>query len=195
MSALPKDTLTDLAMPATSSVDNHEFLKLLPALKKHASIRFRHLNRTDREEAIAEATAAAFVNFKTAATAGTSHRITPGTLAHYAVLHVATGRRAGGGGNGKTDVMSAAAQRRGGFRIFALPWNDARLDCMVASEREVWRLHLLHDHRTPPADQAAFRIDWSNFLAGQHERTRQALALLGEGDTQVEVADNRRQPE
>ena len=49
-----------------SSDQNTDFLKLLPAVETHASISFRHLPETDREEAIAEATAAAFVNFDSA---------------------------------------------------------------------------------------------------------------------------------
>ena len=39
------------------------------------------------------------------------------------------------------------------------------------------------------ADQAVFRIDWSDFLRQQHDRTRKCLALLAEGHKRCEVAD------
>ena len=42
---------------------------------------------------------------------------------------------------------------------------------------------------TLPSDQAAFRIDWSKFLAGQSDRTRCTLAMLAACYMQTEVAD------
>ena len=53
----------------------------------------------------------------------------------------------------------------------------------------VWKQVLLEDKSTPVPDQAAFRIDWSDFLRQQHDRTRRILAMLAEGHKQVEVAD------
>src|SRR5207247_1619424 len=39
-----------------------QFLTVLPVVQRHAGFVFRHLNPTDREEAIAESVAAAFVS-------------------------------------------------------------------------------------------------------------------------------------
>lgn len=188
MSAIPLPIQKDRIQPADNSV-NETFLRFLPAVESHARAQFRGLKSADREEAIAETKAAAFLNLHQASRNGKSHRITSSTLAHYAVLSVKDGRRVGGGTDSKTDAMSFKAQRLGGFKVLGLPWDDAIIDCLRASHDEVWRLNLRHDRRTLPSDQAAFRIDWSLFLARQHERTRKALALLAAGYQQTEVAD------
>jgi hypothetical protein len=190
MSAIPQSVShQDDQSSATATSVNAPFLKFLPAVTTHASIKFRHMNHADREEAIAEATAAAFLNLHRATCNGRAHRIKSSTLAHYAVLHVKSGKHVGGSADSQTDVMSPRAQRRGGFRVLGLPWNDRRVDCLRSTDAEVWRLQLRHDRRTPPPDQAAFRIDLSNFLVRQHDRTRQILALLAAGHQQTEVAD------
>ena len=48
---------------------------------------------------------------------------------------------------------------------------------------------LLADRRSPVPDQAAFRIDWSEFLAGQSDRTRTILNMFAEGHRSIDVAD------
>jgi DNA-directed RNA polymerase specialized sigma24 family protein len=48
---------------------------------------------------------------------------------------------------------------------------------------------LLEDKTTPVPDQAAFRVDLSEFMTQQSDRTRQAMALLAAGYRQTEVAD------
>lgn len=82
------------------------------------------------------------------------------------------------------------AQRAGGFRVLRLPSKEGRIfDCLSAPDQPVWKDHLLHDRRTPPPDQVAFRIDWSEFLAEQSDRTRRAIGLLAAGYKRSEVAD------
>ena len=116
--------------------------------------------------------------------------VTPGTLAMFAVLHVKNGRHVGGSQDRRKDVLSRSAQRRNGFRVYSMPIRDSQsFNCMTAPDQPVWREHLLHDRRTLPSDQAAFRIDWSKFLAGQSDRTRCTLAMLAAGYMQTEVAD------
>ena len=191
MSAIPKPIASTPADNGNiDSAVNKSFLKYLPAVKTHASIQFRHLARAEREEMIAEAAAAAFVNVHHALRNGNGHRLKPSTVAHFAVLHVKGGRHVGGGTDSKTDVMSRKAQHRGGFKVVGLPWDsDSAFDCLKDPSSPVWKRVLLEDKNTPVPDQAAFRIDWSGFLRQQHDRTRKALALLGEGHKQVEVAD------
>ena len=151
---------------------------------------FRYLPDVDREEAIAEATAAALLNFRIAERHDKADTVTPGTLSRFAVLHVKAGRHVGGSQDRKRDVLSRLAQRRNGFRVYSLPLRDSQsFNCMTAPDQPVWREHLLHDRRTLPSDQAAFRIDWSKFLAGQSDRTRCTLAMLADGYMQTEVAE------
>ena len=190
MSAIPKQVSIHSDNADATSSDNEAFLKLLPAVKTHAQIQFRHLGVVDRDEAIAEATASAFLNFKTAKRRGQSHRITPSTLAHYAILHVKDGRHVGGGSESKCDVFSRKAQRRFGFKVVGLPWDsDHTYDCMNDPTSPVWKQVLLDDKSTPVPDQAAFRIDWSGFLGQQSDRTRKIISMLAEGHKQTEVAD------
>ncbi len=186
MSALPS---TVQHQPESASV-NDAFLKYLPAVERHATISFRHMRPVDREEAVAEATAAAFVNFKAISRRGKANAVTPSTLAQFAVLHTQDHRHVGGNRESRRDAMSRHAQRRHGFKVLGLPWDNEQLDLLKKTNPEVWRLNLMHDARTPVSDQAAFRIDLSCFLATQHDRTRKAAAMLAAGHKRCEVAEH-----
>ena len=191
MSAIPSSIPVDETqqVPCASDV-NSAYLKLLPAVTKHAQIQFRRLRGIDRQDAIAEAQAAALLNLHLAHRNGKADRVTPATLAHYSVCHVRAGRHVGGSVDSTTDVMSAEAQRRGGFRVLGLRRNgDCVYDCLTDPTARVWRQVLLEDRSTPPPDQAAFRIDWSEFVGKQHDRTRTCMSLLAEGHKRCEVAD------
>src|ERR1700676_362225 len=83
------------------------FLKVLPAVETHARIRFRRLNADQREEAIQETIAAAYLNYQLAAAQGKLNVVRPSSLADFAVRHVRTGRHVGGSQNSARDVMSA----------------------------------------------------------------------------------------
>ena len=176
-------------LPLTNT-SSDRFLKLLPAVQAHAMNQFRYLPDADREEAIAEATAAAFLNFRIAERHNKANTVTPGTLARFAILHVRNGRHVGSSCDGKQDIMSRTTQRRYGFKVHTLP--DARLhgyDCMRDPTLPVWRSVLMDDRRTPVPDQVSFRRDWSAFLSKQSDRTRTTLAMLGAGYKQNEVAE------
>ena len=175
----------------SSKQSDNGFLRFLPAVQTHACIQFRHLPEADREEAVAEAVAGAFLNYRSAERRGTTHRLRPSTVANYAVRGVKDGRRTGGSCDSKTDVLSFKARRLGGFEVYPLPrFEDCTFDCMKAPDQEVWRDRLVYDRRALPADLACFRIDWSSFMAGQADRTRTLLAMLAAGHKQCEIADH-----
>ncbi len=192
MSAQPKHKPNHQVQAArTASTVNAAFLKYLPALETHAAIRFRGLPKTDREEAIAEARAAAFGNSRTAFRNGQADTLKPSMVAHYAVLHARGGRHVGGSQDSTSDVLSRRAQQARGFTVHRLRWDDARAcDVLKTPDQEVWRLRLHHDRRTPVPDQVGFRVDFSQFMRGQHDRTRTAMAMLAAGHQQNEVADH-----
>ena len=193
MAAIPKPISTRGVRFAKSSTDvNATFVNTyMQPVMTHAAIQFRHLPAVDREEAVAESVAAAFVGFSSACRRGREHVIPPSMLAHFSVLHARAGRHVGGPWESKKDVMSRVAQRRHGFRVFSLPVRDGYpFDCMAAADQPVWRDRLLYDRRTTPADLACFRVDWSRFLAGQTDRTRVLLGMLGSGYRSVEIADH-----
>jgi len=121
MSAVPQPVPDQHQPPnKTVSATHATFLNYLPAVQTHAAIKFRHLSAIDREEAVAEATAAAFVNVRHALRNGNGHRLRPTMVAHYAVLHVKDGRHVGGTADSTSDVLSRRAQRRGGFKVVGL---------------------------------------------------------------------------
>ncbi len=191
MAAIVKSVTTSQSASGSSNdPSNADFLKYLPAVRTHAGITFRDLPAADREDAVAEAVAASYCNYLSLSRRGRKHVITPATLARYGVLHARAGRHIGGGQDSQRDVLSWRAQRAGGFEVMSLSrGNGYRFDCLRVPDQPVWRLTLLHDRRTPIPDQVAFRQDWSTFMAQQTDRTRQAIALLAEGDQRCEVAD------
>lgn len=190
MSAISQRIQAQEATNPDTTEANAAFLKAMPTIKTHARIQFRHLPKEDRENAVAESIASAYVNFRKCRRNGTSHRITPYTLAHYAILRVKDGRHVGGSTDSKKDVMSLKAQRLKGFRVIALPWDSEHAyNCLTDPTSPVWGNVLLDDKSTPVLDQAAFRIDWSMFLGQQTDRTRQCISLLAEGHKRCEVAD------
>jgi hypothetical protein len=149
MSAIPKPASRSESCGAI----NAAFLRFLPAVKTHAKVQFRHLPAADREDAIADATAAAFLNFRSASQRGRAHKLTPSTVATYAVLHARTGRHVGGCDENTFDVLSRRAQMMRGFEVHHLPnENKHSFDCLRAPDQSVWRQTLLHDRRTPVPD-------------------------------------------
>ena len=187
--------MTALASPIANapgdpdSNPNNRFLEYVPVVETHAAISFRHLPETEREEAVAESLAAAFLNFVSARRRGTLTALKPSRLAHYAVLHTRNGKHVGGSMDSKRDVMSFRAQKAGNFQVHRLPWDDTRVYDVLKAPEHVWRQTLLEDRRTPVADQVRFRLDFSSFVARQHDRTRTAMALLAAGDRRSEVAE------
>ncbi len=76
MSAIPTSIPTRRQpLPATADDADTRFLRFLPAVQTHAAIQFRGLPEADREEAVAEATAAAFVNYDSARRRGKLPRL------------------------------------------------------------------------------------------------------------------------
>ena len=190
MSAIAKSVAGSTVQPNGGSTVNSIFLALLPKVETHAGIQFRSLPAADHEEALAEARAAAFVIVHSAVKNGNTHRLSPSTVARYAVLHVKGGGHVGSGVDARRDAMSRKARRQNGFSLVGLGRLDVPIyNCLIDAGRPVWGQRLLHDRRTNPADQAAFRIDMSAFLAGQADRTRTLLSLLAAGHKSAEAAD------
>ena len=191
MSAIPATVPNPAARsPQAPDPGPNGFLKYLPVVKTHAEIWFRGVPETDREECISEAIAAAFVNYRSACRRGRSAAIRPSMLARFAVQHVNAYRHVGGSQEGKNDALGRRARQIHGFEVQGLPENEAYdFDILKVPDQDVWRLRLRHDRHTAIPDQVSFRIDWSQFLAKQHDRTRTAIAMLAAGYKQVEVAD------
>jgi serine phosphatase RsbU (regulator of sigma subunit) len=93
-----------------------EFLSIMPAIRRHARSLFRRLPRQDRDEAVAEVTAVAMMEYLNRRDGDRPECLDPAILATSAVLNVRHSGRACGRESNR-DVLSPTAQRRRGFLV------------------------------------------------------------------------------
>src|SRR4051812_19422122 len=153
-------------MSAASLTSVHQqFEAALPAVTAAARYAFRRRRPQDRDEAIADARAAAWSAWHGLIARG-KDPVTVGVhgIAANAVRYVKNGRRVGhrGGGRGAMDVYHPRAQAVRDFRLVGL---DAVEATPTLAPAEPWRQWLAADNRCTPADEAAFRIDFAAWLA------------------------------
>jgi hypothetical protein len=165
-----------------------EFLDLIPIVERQARFAFRGRPEADREEAAAEAVAAAYASYVSLKARGKDPvRDFPSALAAYAVLHVKAGRRVGSK-NSTTDALSPLAQRKRGFRVESLRTSSGAARDRVHSTSDRRRQdefdeHLRDNNRSAVPDQAAFRIDFPEFLGSLGNRDRALVRFLALGNT------------
>jgi hypothetical protein len=135
----------------------------------------------EREEAVADATAAAWSAWSGLLKRGKDPvAVGVSGISHNAVRYVKNGRRLGNrnSGRGAMDVYHKKAQAACGFKVFSFNSN-AEIESRPA--RNVWREWVAEDNRVTPADEACFRLDFSDWLAGLPARKREMAELLAEG--------------
>ena len=155
------------------------FLKLVPAIRKHAHISFRHLRTHEREEAIAEVLCHAYLTYRRLAERGKLDLMYATPLARYGVARVCAGRYAASRLTSK-DVYARQAQRHAGFRVVSLESNDPGSG--------LWAEILADDTLTPVPDQVAFRLEFGSWLADLKRRDRKLVRFLAAGNTPSEAA-------
>ncbi len=166
----------------TALAFHEQFEALLPQIKEAAGFAFRRRSREDREEAIADVCAAAWSAWHCLIKRGKNPlEVGPTGILANAIRYVCNGRRVGnrGGGRGRMDPWKWKAQRRDGFRIVSLA--TARQE----GDLKAW---VANDHRSTPADHAAFLIDFEDWLGRLSDRRRQSAELLAQGFGTLEVA-------
>ena len=179
-----------------NSQEHDDFLALAPIVKRHAQITFRHLPQTEREEAIAEAVASAFVSFVSLKNQDRNpvHEF-PTVMATFAVLHVKNDRHVGSKASSR-DVLSKMAQRRHGFRVESLPVSTrTSFEKLHGSpngrkQLDVFEEWLMDNTRTPVPDQVDFRIDFTFFLDSLTQRDRRLAHFLSLGHSGKQAADS-----
>jgi hypothetical protein len=154
---------------------------VLPRVEAHGRVCFRDVRcRHQREELLAEMAALCWKWFLRLARRGQDALPFVSVLAAYAARHARAGRRLCG--QGSKDALSPLAQQRRGFAVQALP----RCDSGTA---ENLTLDALADNaRTPPDEQAAFRIDFPRWLASLAPRKRRVAEGLLAGERACDVA-------
>jgi hypothetical protein len=168
-------------MPAMSLVAAQEkFTATLSAVEDAARYAFRRRRRQDREEALAEARAAAWSAWHGLIRKGKDPLAVGVTgIANNAIRYVRNGRRVGNTscGPGAMDVFRKAQKARD-FKVVSLDSNDQIIRGWLVG---TWKEWLARDHRVGPADTAAFRVDFAVWLTGLPGRKRQIAELLTEG--------------
>lgn len=168
-----RDSVNDWQSPFLAHV--------LPVVTSLASIRFRNLPATERDEAIADATATATIAFVRLTNRGKDPTIFAWRLAKYAVMRVLSGRASGSSDN-SGDVLSRLAQRRRGFRLLGL-------DSVVRRHGQEWESALVENGTITPADLAASRIDFREWMGRMKHRRREIAQTLAAGYRTEEVAE------
>lgn len=152
-----------------------KFLSILPRLKQHFHIYFRHVPcRDKRSDLISEAIALSWRWFVRIAEQGKDATHWPAALASFAARAVRAGRRVCGQLPAK-DAMSERAQQRHGFCVGKLP------DVSTLSDNPLTEA-LTDNTQTPPPDGAAFRIDFPAWRRSHSHRNRRLIddMMLGE---------------
>ena len=157
------------------------FLVLLPAIRRYAIHRFRHLRPAAREEAVAEVVAAALIAHRRLAERGRQSVAFASTLAKYAVCHVRNGRHVGGHESSR-DVLSRSAQRRRGFEVESI-------DRFELQDNEWVEAIVVEDRQSSPADVAVARLDTSAWLGTLSCRNRRLARVLATGETTKRAAE------
>jgi hypothetical protein len=164
-------------IPDPKAIEAH-FIAALPKIEDVARFRFRHLRPEAKEEKVAETVALAWREYRKLCERGKNPDEFVTTLADFSARAVRNGRRLAG----KTrsgDVMAEKAQKKHGFEVGPLP--DLPEECEATDA-------LKDNTQTPPPDQAAFRIDYTNWLSRFPEKKRRVIEHLALGGKRSDAA-------
>jgi hypothetical protein len=163
----------------TKPASNAAFIAMLPAIRRTAQITFRKVRPELRDELIEEVVANCYVAYARLIERGQADRALPSPLARFAIAQVRAGRRVGNRLKIR-DVMSPYAQYRKQFFVEPLDQYD--------EEEECWQQVLIEDKRATPAEVAACRIDFAEWLRRLTARLRKIALALASGETTKGVA-------
>jgi hypothetical protein len=152
------------------------FVTLVPRLRTHAQVRFRHLDPTDREEAVAEVVAYGFASFLRLKERGKDPTAFPAVFAHFVAQAVANGR----GVVRRLSTRDLLGRPRG-ERVTVHKLDDPTPD-------GGWWRDLAIDRRVRVDELAAFNIDFPAWLATLSAVKRHVAELLARGHATDEAA-------
>jgi DNA-binding NarL/FixJ family response regulator len=158
----------DSPAPINAGQAKQDFLTLRPVVERYAQVAFRHLPWADREEAVAEAVAAAFQSYLSLTRRGKDPFQFPTVIAIRAAQHVRSGRCVGGKLRRRDVFFGTARQHRGLRRRNLLLMGD-------------WAEALEDNRHTPIPDQVSFRCDFPRWLQTLSDRDRRIADLLALG--------------
>ena len=157
-----------------TSARHAAFLAMLPAIRRSAQVAFRKLPPELRHDLIEEVVANSYVAFVRLVERGLADRALPSPLARFAITQIRVGHRVGSRLR-SGDALSSYAQFRKQFSV-------ERLD-HFSEEKGCWGEILVEDKRATPADVAACRIDFAEWLRRLTARLRRIALALAAGET------------
>ena len=155
------------------------FLAMMPDIIKYARIAFRKMDAATRQEAVQEVLVSAMLAYARLFERRKVDVAYPSVLARFAVAQYRVGRRVGVKLNCR-DVLSPYAHRKKGIQVESLHGYD--------QAGEPWREILVEDKHAGPAETAAARIDFVDWLASLTPRNRRIAEALSGGGTTKGVA-------
>jgi len=169
------------AIPTPLAHVQSRFLSILPRIRRHAQIYFRHVRcRFKLNDLISEVIALSWKWFLRLAEKGKDACKFPSVLATYAAKAVRCGRRVCGQLKPK-DVLSERAQQRHGFSVNRLP------DMSTLSENP-YSEALIDNTMSPVPDQVAFRLDWPSWLKTRTHRDRKLIAQMAQRERTIDLS-------
>lgn len=160
--------------PDSNPAWHSPFLAMPPIITRNARTAFQDLDPEARDDAVQEVIANAMVTFVRLVESGRADLEYPTVLARYGIAQFRDGRRVGNRLS-VWDVSSRYAQQRKRFALKRLDRND--------SKRNEWKGILVEDGRAAPADVAAIRIDFGEWLGSLSSRLRRIAKTLATGET------------
>jgi DNA-directed RNA polymerase specialized sigma24 family protein len=170
------DTLTRL---------QERFVPILQRVETHARIVFRHVKCPHRrEDAVQEAVALAWKWYVRLTERGKDATRFPTALATFAARAVRSGRKVCGQDKAR-DALSPLAQQRHSFVVISLPLHST-LSANPFSEA------LTDNTKSPPDEQAAFRLDFPAWLVSLGDRNRRVAEDMAMGHRTQDLAQLHR---
>jgi hypothetical protein len=182
MSSLVNPAADHTVNAPTAGGLQRRFLEIMPAIERHGKVYFRHLKCWHRlQEALAEMVALAWKWFLRLVHKGKDAADFPTVIAVYAARAVRSGRRLCGQERSK-DALSTVAQQRRHFTVQTLP------DVESGTEDNATVDALRDNTKSPPDQQAAFRIDYPAWLSQLGERNRRIAQDMALGEKTRDLA-------
>lgn len=149
------------------------FVAMLPEILRQLRFTFRGWRAEEKADAIAECTANVAVAFARLYELGKTSVAYPSVLARFAVAQFRSGRRVGCQLN-INDVMARHAQQHHGIHVTSLDSGE--------SSRE-WKEMLAESRKCTPAELAASRIDFRDWLERMPPKKRRVATALATGES------------
>ena len=159
--------------------NQNRFLEMLPLIRQHAQVAFSSEPPSRRQELVSEVVANCWVAYVRLIERGLHDVIYASPLAKFAVRQVCDGRRVGTKLNVQ-DVSSRHCQRVKGVKL-------ERLDVFDENDGQ-WKEVVVEDKTAGPAEIAAVRIDFADWLESLPRMKRRVAKFLATGESTQKTA-------